>query len=99
MKPSEQVLSVPSEGSSATSHPLSIDDKNHSFKPQGRRSRPIGVAGTRTIYVDQRALDGVEQAEAETGKQFRAAEENSADIETPYFCISRFKASQTKREP
>ncbi len=44
---------------------------------------PFDVAGTRTIYVDHKDLDSVEEAKNEIIKQIKALEKDSSDIETP----------------
>lgn len=44
---------------------------------------PFDVAGTRTIYVDHKDLDSVEEAKEEIGKQIKALERDPANIETP----------------
>jgi len=44
---------------------------------------PFDVAGTRTIYVDHKDLDSVEEAKEEIGKQVRVLEKDPSNIETP----------------
>lgn len=44
---------------------------------------PFDVAGTRTIYVDHKDLDSVEEAKEEIGKQIASLESDPSDIETP----------------
>lgn len=44
---------------------------------------PFDVAGTRTIYVDHKDLDSVEEAKEEIGKQVKALEKDPSNIETP----------------
>jgi hypothetical protein len=44
---------------------------------------PFDVAGTRTVYVDHKDLDSVEEAKEEIVKQVRSLEKDSSDIETP----------------
>ncbi|PMQ02716.1 hypothetical protein DyAD56_22840 [Dyella sp. AD56] len=44
---------------------------------------PFDVAGTRTIHVDHRDLDSVEEAKREIGSQIRALENDSSKLETP----------------
>lgn len=44
---------------------------------------PFDVAGTRTIYVDHKDLDSVEEAKGEIEKQITALERDPSDIETP----------------
>jgi hypothetical protein len=46
-------------------------------------SIPFDVAGTRTISVDHRDLDSVENAKNEICDQIKALEKDSSDIETP----------------
>ena len=44
---------------------------------------PFDVAGTRTIFVDHRDLDSVEEARREIKAQVEALEKGSAEIDTP----------------
>jgi len=44
---------------------------------------PFDVAGTRTVYVDHKDLDSVEEAKEEIVKQIKSLEVDSTDIETP----------------
>jgi len=44
---------------------------------------PFDVAGTRTIHVDHKDLDSVEEAKEEIVRQIGALEQDSSDIETP----------------
>jgi hypothetical protein len=44
---------------------------------------PFDVAGSRTIYVDHRDLDSVEEAKQQIGAQVDSLESNPSDIETP----------------
>ena len=44
---------------------------------------PFDVAGTRTVFVDHRDLDSVEEAKNEIVKQVRVLEQDESDIETP----------------
>jgi len=44
---------------------------------------PFDVAGTRTIHVDHRDLDSVEEAKKEIGSQILALEKDSSKLETP----------------
>ena len=44
---------------------------------------PFDVAGTRTIYVDHKDLDSVEEAKGEIVKQVTSLERDASDIETP----------------
>ena len=44
---------------------------------------PFDVAGTRTIHVNHRDLDSVEEAKTEIGAQVKSLEENSSEIESP----------------
>jgi hypothetical protein len=44
---------------------------------------PFDVAGTRTVYVDHKDLDSVEEAKAEIEKQVKALEKDPSNIETP----------------
>jgi len=44
---------------------------------------PFDVAGTRTIHVDHKDLDSVEEAKDEIEKQVKALEKDPANVETP----------------
>jgi hypothetical protein len=44
---------------------------------------PFDVAGTRTIHVDHRDLDSVEEAKKEIASQIHALEKDSSKLETP----------------
>lgn len=44
---------------------------------------PFDVAGTRTIHVDHRDLDSVEEAKKEISSQIQALEKDSSKLETP----------------
>lgn len=44
---------------------------------------PFDVAGMRTIVVDHRDLDSVDEAQAEIRRQVKTSEENSDDLDTP----------------